>query len=137
MSDRLIALAMGAHPDDIEFMMAGRCFCWDARARRSTSAIWPTGATARGLLQGGGRSRTNRGGSGSGQPRRRGVSPSAVRRHRSSLRRAFAAKVSAVVREVDPDIVLTLSRYDYMEDHEYASRLTSSAVFNRLPCPAT
>ena len=44
---------------------------------------------------------------------------------------ASLAKVSAVVREIRPDILLTMSRYDYMEDHEYASRLASSAAFNR------
>ncbi len=42
------------------------------------------------------------------------------------------------MREVRPDILLTTSRYDYMEDHEYAARLACSAAFNRcLPAYVT
>lgn len=39
------------------------------------------------------------------------------------------AKVTAVVREADPTIVLTHSPIDYMEDHETACRLAVSATF--------
>ncbi len=38
-------------------------------------------------------------------------------------------KVSAVVREAKADIVLTHSPQDYMEDHMFASRLAASAAF--------
>jgi LmbE family N-acetylglucosaminyl deacetylase len=41
------------------------------------------------------------------------------------------AKVTAVVRRIQPDIILTLPMRDYMEDHSLASRLTCSAAFNR------
>lgn len=39
------------------------------------------------------------------------------------------AKVAAVVRQADPTIVLTHSPIDYMEDHEAACRLAVSATF--------
>ena len=41
------------------------------------------------------------------------------------------AKVVDVMREVDPEIVLTHGPYDYMEDHVNAGRLAVSAAFSR------
>ncbi len=41
------------------------------------------------------------------------------------------AKVVEVMREVDPEIVLTHGPYDYMEDHVNAGRLAVSAAFAR------
>ena len=41
------------------------------------------------------------------------------------------ARVSAVVREIQPTIILTQSPHDYMEDHQNASRLMVSAAFTR------
>ncbi|HWL53542.1 MAG TPA: PIG-L family deacetylase [Chthoniobacteraceae bacterium] len=41
------------------------------------------------------------------------------------------AKVAAVVREVAPDLILTHSPNDYMEDHEAVCRLVCMAAFSR------
>lgn len=41
------------------------------------------------------------------------------------------ARVSAVVRTAQPDIVLTHSLVDYMEDHQNAARLAVTAAFSR------
>ncbi len=41
------------------------------------------------------------------------------------------AKVSAVVRQAKPQIVLTHSLIDYMEDHQNAARLAVTAAFSR------
>lgn len=41
------------------------------------------------------------------------------------------ARVTAVIREVNPDIVLVQYPNDYMEDHNNAARLAVSATFNR------
>ncbi|MFK7736873.1 MAG: PIG-L deacetylase family protein [Pirellulaceae bacterium] len=41
------------------------------------------------------------------------------------------AQVAAVVRQARPSIVLTHSLVDYMEDHQYAARLAVSATFAR------
>lgn len=40
-------------------------------------------------------------------------------------------RVTAVIRAVEPEIVLTQSPQDYMEDHQNASRLTVTACFSR------
>lgn len=41
------------------------------------------------------------------------------------------ARITAVIREVNPDIVLVQYPNDYMEDHNNAARLAVSATFNR------
>ncbi len=132
MSERMVVLAIGAHPDDIEFMMAGTLLllkraglethvfnlangCYGSqvyskdeaarvRALEAQDAARVAGAVWHPPL----------------------FDDLAIFYDAASL-----AKVTAVVRRVKPDIVLTLSRYDYMEDHEYAARLASSAAFNR------
>ncbi|MDO5581394.1 MAG: PIG-L family deacetylase [Planctomycetia bacterium] len=40
-------------------------------------------------------------------------------------------KLIAVVRQVDPDIILTMSLSDYMEDHQNAGRMAVTAAFCR------
>jgi LmbE family N-acetylglucosaminyl deacetylase len=139
MSDRLIALAMAAHPDDIEFMMAGTllllrragveihvcnlangCYGSEVYSKEEAARIRTLEAKASARLAGA-----------VWHPPL--FDDTGIYYDAPSL-----AKVTAIIREVNPDIVLTLSRYDYMEDHEYASRLTSSAVFNRcLPSYVT
>jgi LmbE family N-acetylglucosaminyl deacetylase len=139
MSDRMIALAMGAHPDDIEFMMAGTllllgragveihlcnlangCYGSEVYSKEEAARVRTREAQAAARLAGA------------------AFHPPLFDDTAIFYDATALAKVTAVVREVDPDIVLTLSRYDYMEDHEYASRLTSSAVFNRcLPSYVT
>jgi len=41
------------------------------------------------------------------------------------------ARVAAVVREIAPDVILTHSPHDYMEDHEAVCRLIVTAAFTR------
>jgi LmbE family N-acetylglucosaminyl deacetylase len=51
---------------------------------------------------------------------------------------ALLAKVSAVMREVAPEILLVQSPQDYMEDHQNATRLAVTAAFARgMPNYAT
>ena len=139
MGNKLIALAMAAHPDDIEFMMAGTllllkragaeihicnlangCYGSEVYSKQDAARVRALEAQAAARLAGA------------------VWHPSLFDDAGSFYDAPSLAKVTAVVREIKPDIVLTLSRYDYMEDHEYASRLTSSAVFNRcLPCYVT
>lgn len=135
----VVALAMVAHPDDMEFMMAGsllllkragaaihvcnlangcygsRVYAKDeaarVRAREAQAAARLAGATWHPPL----------------------FDDTAIFYDAASL-----AQVTAIVRRVHPDILLTHSRYDYMEDHEYAARLACSAAFNRcLPAYVT
>lgn len=132
MDKHWVALAMAAHPDDIEFMMAGTllllkrrgveihvcnlangCYGSEVYSKEETARVRALEAQAAARVAGA------------------VWHPSLFDDTQLFYDAPSLAKVTAVVRQIQPDIVLTLSRYDYMEDHEYASRLTSSAVFNR------
>jgi N-acetylglucosamine malate deacetylase 1 len=126
------ALAIAAHPDDIEFVMAGTLLLlrqadWDIHyLNLSTGNL---GSTT--------------------------LSPEATARLRRKEARAAAKvlgatwhaplcndmeifydtrtlrRLSAVIREVAPSVILTHSPQDYMEDHMNASRLAVSSAFTR------
>lgn len=135
----MIALAVGAHPDDIEFMMSGTllllkqagvgihicnlangCYGSEVYSKDETALIRALEAQAAARVAGA------------------EWHPSMFDDLGLYYDAPSLAKVSSLIREVKPDIVLTLSLHDYMEDHEYAARLTSSAVFNRcLPSYVT
>ncbi|MDX9867112.1 MAG: PIG-L family deacetylase [Kiritimatiellia bacterium] len=139
MSEKRVALAMAAHPDDIEFMMSGTllllkqagaeihlcnlangCYGSQVYSKEEAAVVRAEEAKAAARVAGA------------------IWHPSLFDDLGLYYDPTSVARVSAVVREIRPDIVLTLSRYDYMEDHEYASRLTSSAAFNRcLPSYVT
>jgi LmbE family N-acetylglucosaminyl deacetylase len=132
MPNSKIALATAAHPDDVEFMMAG-----------TLAALADAGYECHILTIGNGNCGT------------------AVHSHDDIIRiraaegHAAAAvmsatyhqglvndieimyevellrQVSAVVRQIQPEIVLTQSPQDYMEDHQNSCRLTVSACFCR------
>ncbi len=132
MSERKAALAIGAHPDDVEFMMAGtlarladagyECHihtvgngnCGTAtytheeiiRIRRAEShaAAAVMGAT---------------------------YHPGFVNDIEIYYEDSLLRRVTALVREVEPEIVLTQSPQDYMEDHMNSCRLTVTACFCR------
>ncbi|HEY3323124.1 MAG TPA: PIG-L family deacetylase [Planctomycetota bacterium] len=126
------AFAIGAHPDDIEFMMAGTLIllksagyeihymnvadgcCGTAvysrqqivriRRKEAQSASMLIGATYHHSL----------------------VPDLDVFYDKKTL-----AKLAAVVREVSPEILLVPSPQDYMEDHSNTARLAVSAAFTR------
>ena len=125
-------LAIAAHPDDIEFVMAGTLLMlqragWEAHyfnlASGNCGSIQLNGPTAR---------RTRR------AEARKAADILGAKFHPSitddleifyDLR--LLRQVAAVVREVQPRIVLTHSPLDYMEDHTNASRLAVTAAFTR------
>jgi LmbE family N-acetylglucosaminyl deacetylase len=146
MAEKLTALAMAAHPDDIEFTMSGTllllkqagaeihvcnlangCYGSQVYSKEEAARVRALEAQAAARLAGA------------------VWHPSLFDDTGIFYDAPSLAKVTAVVRAVQPDILLTLSRFDYMEDHEYASRLASSAAFNRClpsyvtepPFPAT
>ena len=139
MDGKMIALAMAAHPDDIEFMMGGTLLllkragveihvcnlangCYGSQVYSKAEAARVRALEAQESARVAGAV----------------WHPSLFDDVGLFYDAPSLAKVSAVVREIQPDIVLTTSRYDYMEDHEYASRLTCSAAFNRcLPSYVT
>jgi LmbE family N-acetylglucosaminyl deacetylase len=132
MSDKKVALAVGAHPDDVEFTMAGTLAalgdagyelhiftvgngnCGTAvydhneicrlRAAEGHAAASVVGATYHEGL----------------------VNDIEIFYDEMTLRR-----VTALVRELEPEIVLTHSPNDYMEDHQNTCRLMVTACFCR------
>jgi LmbE family N-acetylglucosaminyl deacetylase len=132
MSDQKVALAVGAHPDDVEFMMAGTLTalgdagyelhiftvgngnCGTAvydhndicrlRAAEGHDAASVIGATYHEGL----------------------VNDIEIFYDEITLRR-----VTALVRDLQPEIVLTHSPNDYMEDHQNTCRLMVTACFCR------
>jgi len=131
-SNRPVVLAAVAHPDDIEFMMAGTLLLlravgaeihmWNLangccgtvrhsaeeiirlRAEEARAAARVAGATAHPAM----------------------FDDIAIFYDEPSL-----ARVAAVVREIQPTIVLTHSPQDYMEDHQNTCRLIVTAAFCR------
>ena len=131
-SDTRVAMAIAAHPDDIEFLMAGTLLLL---ARAGWQTHYMTVAN---------------GSCGSST-----VGPGAIARLRAREARAAAAilgarfhpslvddvavlyamplirRVAAVVRAVGPRILLVPSPQDYMEDHTETCRLAVTAAFVR------
>jgi LmbE family N-acetylglucosaminyl deacetylase len=131
-SSRRVAFAIAAHPDDIEFMMAGTLMllkeagyeihymniangsCGTAthskediiriRGREARSAAKLIGAV---------------------------FHPSLVDDIDIFYEKKLLARVGAVVRKVNPTIMLVPSPQDYMEDHMIAGRLAVTAAFCR------
>lgn len=132
MEQSLTVLAAAAHPDDIEFMMAGtlarlvevgcNVHLWNLangccgsvqHSREEIVAIrWEETQAAAKVL-----------GAVAHPPLFDDVD---IFYDRESL-----ARVTEVVREIGPDIVLTQSPQDYMEDHQNTTRLIVSAAFCR------
>jgi LmbE family N-acetylglucosaminyl deacetylase len=126
------ALAVFAHPDDMEFLAAGTLLrlqragylvhCLAVANGSCGSSVHGAEETAR---------------------IRRAEAEEACRlagfiRHESLVNdievfyeRALLARVAALVRRVAPEILLTHAPNDYMEDHENAARLAVTAAFCR------
>lgn len=132
MSEQKVALAVGAHPDDVEFMMAG-----------ALAMLGDAGYELHIFTVGNGNCGTAvhehndiiriRGAEGHdaasviGATYHEGlVNDIEIFYDEDTLRR-----VTALVRELKPEIVLTQSPNDYMEDHQNTSRLMVSACFCR------
>jgi LmbE family N-acetylglucosaminyl deacetylase len=132
MSKKLTALAVGAHPDDVEFMMAG-----------TLSLLAKAGFEPHILT-------VANGSCGTAEYTEKEI----IRIRRNEARRAaewmgatyhpgltndmevffedkLIRKVTAVVREVQPTIVLLPSLNDYHEDHMVSGRVTATACFAR------
>lgn len=127
-----VAFAAAAHPDDIEFMMAGTlillgragyelhymniangsCGSWTMSAEETVAART---AEARAAAQSIGAT----------------FHPPLVDDIMIYYEDRLVRKLCAVVRDINPEIVLLQSPQDYMEDHQNASRLMVTATFCR------
>ena len=130
MAHRVLAIA--AHPDDIEFLMAGTLILlkqvgWEVHYLNVANGSCGTSdRPAKEIV----RIRRD-------EARSAAASIGAVF-HESLVDdidvfydKPLLAKVAAIVREVTPGVVLTHSPTDYMEDHQNAARLAASAAFVR------
>ncbi len=139
----MIALAAATHPDDIEFMMAGTLLrlkdagceihlwnlangcCGSATlSREEASALRWKEALASAELAGG------------------TAHPPLFDDLSVYYDAASVARVAAVIRQIQPDIILTQSPQDYMEDHQNTARLVVTGAFTRamknfVPDPPT
>lgn len=126
------AMAIGAHPDDIEFHMAGTLLLL-ARA----------GYEIHYLNIGSGNCGSTRTNSAQTRAIRQREARAAAAVLRAKFHRGFAddleilyqlpllRRLAALIREVAPEILLTHSPQDYMEDHMTTCRLVVTAAFAR------
>jgi len=127
-----VVLAVGAHPDDIEFMMAGTLLrlgdagcvihMWNIADGRCGS-VEPDGDGIAAIRLTEARASAGHAGAVLHLP----VAEDILILYEPSLIR----RTAAVIREVAPDIILAPSPDDYMEDHRNASRLVANAAFVR------
>ena len=127
-----VAIAIAAHPDDIEFMMAGTLLLLK-------NAGWKTHYL-----------NLSRGNCGSVRHDAETISAIRLKEARNAAQILGAhfhppfsndleilydlnhlRQLASIIREVSPNIVLTHSPADYMEDHIITSRLAVSATFSR------
>jgi LmbE family N-acetylglucosaminyl deacetylase len=127
-----VAIAIGAHPDDIEFYMAGTLLMLK-QAGYETHYLNIAAGNCGSAEYGNARTRKIR-----GKEARSAAAVLGAHFH-SSLTNdleilydvALLRRVAAVIRAVRPTIVLTHSPQDYMEDHTNTSRLVGTAAFAR------
>jgi LmbE family N-acetylglucosaminyl deacetylase len=127
-----VALAIGAHPDDIEFKMAGTLLLlreagWNTHYLNLANGCCGSTRTGAGRLI---KIRE--------AEARQSCSILGAQFHRSlcnDLEILYALpllrRVAAIVRKVKPAIVLTHPAVDYMEDHTNTCRLAVTAAFSR------
>lgn len=126
------AIAIAAHPDDIEFMMAGTLLLLREAGWRTHYLNIATGNCGS-LVHGSAALRKIR----RGEARKAAALLGAEfhESHVDDLEVLYGLpllrEITAVIREVQPAIVLTHSPQDYMEDHTNACRLAVSAAFSR------
>ena len=126
------ALAVAAHPDDIEFMMGGtllllhdagwQIHCMNLSSGNLGSMLVSPAETARLRRR-------------EAQAAARSMGavwhPPICRDLEIFYEDRALRRVAAVIREVDPSIILTHSTQDYMEDHMNTARLALTAAFAR------
>jgi len=132
MSENKVALAVGAHPDDIEFLMAGTlALLGDAGYELHMMTIGNGNCgtaeyTHEEIIRIRGREARNAAAL-IGATYHRGLVNDIEIFYEDELLR----RVTGRVRQIKPNIVLTHSPQDYMEDHMNTSRLMVSACFCR------
>lgn len=127
-----VVIATAAHPDDIEFLQSGTLFQlaaagWEVHYMNMTNGDCGSLTENRAAI---GKRRVGEAKAAcklAGFHFHAPISGDLVLRHDVKS----VSKVLAVMREINPDIVLTQSPQDYMEDHMNACRVTVTAAFSR------
>lgn len=132
MAENKTVLAIGCHPDDVEFMMAGTLSLlkkrgWDVHILTVANGSCGTAEYDTDTIVKMRRNEAERAADVMGATYHPGLAPDLEVLYTMPLLR----KVTAVVRKVEPRIVLTHPPSDYMEDHQNACRLAVSACFSR------
>ncbi len=128
----MIVFAIGSHPDDIEFMMGGTLLLLKDRGHELHYMNIANGSCGTEVHSKEEIIRIRR------EESLRAASSIGAVYHESITddlavfyTQELISRVAAVMREVKPDIVLTLSLKDYMEDHMNAARIAVTALFVR------
>src|SRR5262245_19115735 len=125
-------LAIAAHPDDIEFMMAGTLILLADEAWEVHCLNVSSGNLGNLTLSPAETARVRRA---EAQSAARSINatwhPSICNDLEVFYDDRTLRRLAAIVREVDPSIVLTHSPHDYMEDHMNTARLAVTATFAR------
>lgn len=131
--NRPVALAIAAHPDDIEFMMAGTLLQLGARGWEIHYLNVANGSCGSDAGKGIAKTISTRQKEAKAAARLLGAHfhPSLTNDLEVFYELRLLRKLAAVVREVAPRIILTHSPEDYMEDHTNAARLAVTAGFAR------
>lgn len=129
---RRVAFAIAAHPDDIEFMMAGTLLLLRA-AGWETHYLNVADGSCGSMKHNAARTRALRRKEAQAAARRLGATfhPSLARDVEITYDVKLLRRLAAIVREVQPAVVLTHAPQDYMEDHMATSRLAVTAAFVR------
>lgn len=130
--DAPVAIAIAAHPDDIEFYMAGTLLLL-REAGYETHYLTLASGNCGSTEQNSAKTRARR------ENEARAAAAVLGACFHASLADdleifyevSLLRKVAAVIREVSPAILLTHSPQDYMEDHTNTSRLAVTAAFSR------
>jgi LmbE family N-acetylglucosaminyl deacetylase len=132
MKERRVAMAIAAHPDDIEFLMAGTLLLLGKRGF-GLHYMTVSSGNCGSMTVGPGKTRKVRRSESKGAAKLLGAEY-----HNSltdDLEILYDVRtlrhLAAVIREVGPNILLVPSPQDYMEDHTNTSRLAVTAAFAR------
>ncbi len=131
MSEKRV-LAIGAHPDDIEFMMAGTLLQLKA-AGYAVHMFNVANGSCGSMVENGERTAAIRLQEAQNAAQMLGAQyhPPIVDDLEVFYTKPLLQRVAAVIRVVQPDILLTHPPEDYMEDHMTTCRLAVSAAFAR------
>jgi LmbE family N-acetylglucosaminyl deacetylase len=127
-----VAIAIGAHPDDIEFYMAGTLLLLK-QAGYETHYLNLASGNCGSVQYNGPTTRSIRNTEARAAAKILGAHfhPSITEDLEIIYNLGLLRALSAIIRDVKPKIVLTHSPQDYMEDHTNTSRLAVTAAFTR------